>query len=103
MRAHSRTASWDASEARAQLVLPSVTKSSSRGIAGPLRIDVHLAPEDPRRVDLERRRAVEAAPGHAATCSVQYLSATSTGLFEQTGEHYGEIRYELSAKDGSAA
>ena len=27
---------------------------------------------------------------------VRYSDATSTGLFEQTSEHYGEIWYELS-------
>ena len=27
---------------------------------------------------------------------VRYSAATSTGLFEQTSEHYGEIWYELS-------
>jgi hypothetical protein len=29
---------------------------------------------------------------------VQYVSATSIGLFEQTAPHYGEIWYELGGK-----
>jgi hypothetical protein len=29
---------------------------------------------------------------------VNYVSATSTGLFEQTTDHYGEIWYELGSR-----
>jgi hypothetical protein len=29
---------------------------------------------------------------------VQYVSATSIGLFEQTNAHYGEIWYDLGGK-----
>ena len=29
---------------------------------------------------------------------VQYIANTSTGLFEQTAQHYGEIWYELGGK-----
>ena len=29
---------------------------------------------------------------------IRYVSATSVGLFEQTSEHYGEIRYELGGR-----
>src|SRR3954447_6681013 len=66
-------------------------------IRSPLRIEVHLAPEDPRRVDLEHkaiaklRRVVPKLQG-------EYVSATSIGLFEQTSPHYGEIWYEVGGR-----
>ena len=62
-----------------------------------MRVDAHFAPEDPRRSDLEHnafrklRRAIPRA-------RIAYTSATSTGLFEQTAEKYGEIWYELGGK-----
>jgi len=89
-------ASWDLSENRNNS-FPEPDEQALRRIAGPLRIEVHLAPEDPRRVDLERhalsklRRVV---PG----LQVQYVSATSIGLFEQTNAGYGEIWYELGGR-----
>jgi hypothetical protein len=89
-------ASWDLSENRNNS-FPEPDEQALRRIAGPLRIEVHLAPEDPRRVDLERhalsklRRVV---PG----LQVQYVSATSIGLFEQTNAGYGEIWYELGGQ-----
>ncbi len=60
----------------------------------PLAVEVHLAPEDPRRVDLDRNvlsKLRRVMPG----VSVHYVSSTSTGLFEQTADHYGEIWYQL--------
>ena len=54
----------------------------------------HLAPEDPRRVDLERH-ALSKLRRVIPSVQVQYVSATSIGLFEQTSAHYGEIWYEL--------
>lgn len=92
-RAH---ASWDLSESRAN----SFSRADERAlasIAAPLTIEVHLAPEDPRRVDLERRALSKLArvmPG----LDVRYVSATAIGLFEQTREGYGEIRYELGGR-----
>src|SRR4029453_14015546 len=64
-------------------------------IPGPIRINVHLAAEDPRRVDLEQR-ALSKLRRVRPDVKVRYTAATSTGLFEQTSEHYGEIWYELS-------
>jgi hypothetical protein len=62
-----------------------------------LRIEAHLAPEDPRRFDLElqtfsklRRTVPDVA--------IMYVSGTATGLFEQASEHYGEIWYDLGGK-----
>ncbi len=66
-------------------------------IRKPLAIEVHLAPEDPRRYDLDRnvltklRRVLK-------DVTVHYVSSTSTGLFEQTADHYGEIWYQLGVE-----
>jgi hypothetical protein len=68
-----------------------------RGIREPLRIVAHLAPEDPRRVDLERR-AVSKLRRVLPRLDVTYVSNTSTGLFEQANPHYGEIWYELRGR-----
>jgi len=87
------TASWDTSENR----MNSFSKADEqvlREIREPLEIEAHLAPEDPRRVDLEHRvfsKLRRAVPG----VRVRYVSATSVGLFEQASPHYGEVWYRL--------
>jgi hypothetical protein len=90
------TASWDLSEARSNS-FPRADEAALAGIPGPLTIEVHLAPEDPRRVDLERR-ALSKLRRVRPDVKVRYVSATSIGLFEQTSEGYGEIRYELGGR-----
>jgi hypothetical protein len=85
--------SWDLSENR----MNSFSRSDERALAqigAPLLIEVHLAPEDPRRVDLERR-ALSKLRRLMPRVQVQYISATSIGLFEQSNPHYGEISYDL--------
>ena len=67
-----------------ELVLASRTRRRSSSIREPLRIEVHLAPEDPRRVDLERRALSKLRRVHAEACRCSTSSATSIGLFEQT-------------------
>jgi len=62
-------------------------------IRTPLRIDAYLAPEDPRRLDLEHR-ALSKLRRVMPNVQVQYTSSTSIGLFEQTRDHYGEIWYD---------
>ena len=89
-------ASWDLSENR----MNSFSREDERvllGIQSPLRIEVHLAPEDPRRVDLEHR-ALSKLRRLMPKLRVDYVSATSIGLFEQTSAHYGEIWYELGGR-----
>lgn len=90
------TASWDLSEARSNS-FPRADEAALAGIPGPLTIEVHLAPEDPRRVDLERR-ALSKLRRVRPDLKVRYVSATSIGIFEQTSEGYGEIRYELGGR-----
>ena len=55
----------------------------------------HLAPEDPRRADLDRKAIAKLRRVHAGAAGAATSSATSIGLFEQTAPHYGEIWYEL--------
>jgi hypothetical protein len=66
-------------------------------IRTPLRIVAHLAPEDPRRIDLERR-AVSKLRRVLPHFTVEYVSNTTTGIFEQSNPHYGEIWYEMGGR-----
>jgi hypothetical protein len=90
------TASWDTSEARSN----SFSEADERvltHIHTPLRIEAHLAPEDPRRIDLEHR-ALSKLRRVLPKLRVQYVSGTSIGLFEQTSAGYGEIWYDLAGR-----
>ena len=88
--------SWDLSENRMNSFSEG-DEQALRKIQTPLRIEAHLAAEDPRRSDLERK-ALSKLRRVMPHVHVQYISATSTGLFEQTSPHYGEIWYELAGK-----
>jgi hypothetical protein len=90
------SASWDTSESRRNSFSAS-DAAALQSIKGDLRIEAHFAAEDPRRSDLERggfRKLRRALPG----VRIDYVSATSTGLFEQTSEKYGEIWYEMNGR-----
>jgi len=87
------TASRDLSENRMNS-FPRADEEALERIREPLRIEAHLAAEDPRRVDLERK-ALSKLRRVLPKMQVRYVANTSTGLFEQTTEHYGEIWYEL--------
>ncbi len=89
-------ASWDLSENRMNS-FPEADEQLLATIRAPLGIEVHLAPEDPRRSDLDRK-AIAKLRRVMPAVRVHYLSATSIGLFEQTAPHYGEIWYELGGK-----
>ena len=90
------TPSWDASESRANS-FPEPDEAALARINGPLHIEAHLAPEDPRRADLDRK-AIAKLRRVMPKVDVRYVSATSIGLFEQTSPHYGEIWYELGGR-----
>ena len=66
-------------------------------IRKPLSIEIHLAPEDPRRYDLDRN-VLSKLRRVLPDLSVHYVSATSTGLFEQASDHYGEIWYAFDGR-----
>ncbi|HTK28815.1 MAG TPA: hypothetical protein VL309_04660 [Vicinamibacterales bacterium] len=87
------TKSWDVSENRMSS-FPEADEAALARIREPLRIEAHLAPEDPRRSDLERR-ALSKLRRVMPHLQVDYVSATSIGLFEQTSAKYGEIWYDL--------
>jgi hypothetical protein len=88
--------SWDLSENRMNS-FPEPDERALASIRAPLGIEVHLAPEDPRRADLDRK-AIAKLRRVMPRCHVKYVSATSIGLFEQSAPHYGEIWYELGGK-----
>ena len=87
---------WDTSESRMNS-FAEPDENALRQIRQPLRIRAYLAPEDPRRVDLERQ-ALSKLRRVRPDVQVEYVSATSIGLFEQTSEHYGEVWYELGER-----
>jgi hypothetical protein len=88
--------SWDLSENR-MYSFPRPDEEALARIRSPLRIEVHLAPEDPRRVDLEHK-AIAKLRRIVPKLRVDYVSATSIGLFEQTSPHYGEVWYEVGGR-----
>jgi ABC-2 type transport system permease protein len=76
---------------------PEADQETLERIREPLRIEAHLAAEDPRRVDLERH-ALSKLRRVMPRVQVQYVANTTTGIFEQTSQHYGEIWYELGGR-----
>jgi hypothetical protein len=88
--------SWDTSESRGNS-FPESDERALRRIHAPLRIEAHLAPEDPRRSDLERQ-ALSKLRRVLPDVHIQYVSSSSIGLFEQTRPGYGEIWYELGGR-----
>jgi ABC-type transport system involved in multi-copper enzyme maturation permease subunit len=90
------SASWDLSENRMNS-FPEADEEALTHIRGPLRIEAHLAAEDPRRVDLERQ-ALSKLRRVLPRVEVRYVASTTTGIFEQTSQHYGEIWYELAGR-----
>jgi ABC-2 type transport system permease protein len=87
---------WDFSENRMNS-FPRPDQALLERIREPLRIEAHLAAEDPRRVDLERQ-ALSKLRRVLPKLQVQYIANTTTGLFEQTTQHYGEIWYDLGGR-----
>jgi hypothetical protein len=90
------TPSWDASEDRRNS-FSRADEAALRAVREPIAISVHLAAEDPRRLDLERgildklRRIFPAL-------RVTYSAGSRSGLFE--GERYGEIWYSIGSRTG---
>lgn len=89
-------ASWDTSESRSNS-FSQADEHALRQIHTQLRIEAHLAPEDPRRVDLEHH-ALSKLRRVMPNVRVQYISSTSIGLFEQTRAGYGEIWFDLGGR-----
>jgi hypothetical protein len=89
-------ATYDASEGRRNS-FSEADERALRQIHAPLRIEAHLAPEDPRRLDLENH-ALAKLRRIMPKLQVQYVAATSIGLFEQTRAGYGEIWYQMDGR-----
>jgi hypothetical protein len=90
------TTNWDLSENRMNS-FPEPDREILSHLREPLRIEAHLAAEDPRRVDLERH-ALSKLRRAMPKVQIAYVANTSTGLFEQTSQHYGEIWYDLGGR-----
>src|SRR5262249_49656664 len=90
------SASWDTSENRMNS-FSRPDEAALKQIHAPLHIEAHLAPEDPRRADLESR-AIAKLRRVLPKLQVEYVSATSIGLYEQASAHYGEIWYDLGGR-----
>jgi hypothetical protein len=91
--------SWDLSDGRINS-FRRVDEDLLRSIRQPVTIEVHLAPEDPRRIEYERN-VLSKLRRIMRDLRVEYVSSTSTGLFEQSDEHYGEIRYQMMFLQGT--
>jgi hypothetical protein len=89
-------ASWDASENRRNS-FSEPEQEALEHIRAPLRIEAHMAPQDPRRFDLEHH-ALSKLRRVMPDVRVTYVSTTSIGLYEQTGQGYGEIWYDLGGR-----
>lgn len=90
------SSSWDVSE-NERNSLPFEERELLSGIAAPLRITAYLAPEDPRRFELERQM-LSKLRRTMPKLTVEYVSQSTTGLFEQARANYGEIHYDLGGK-----
>jgi ABC-2 type transport system permease protein len=88
--------SWDASESR-QNSFGEPEQEALEALPAPLAIDIHLSPQDPRRRQFERgplAKLKRATP----YLKVTYSARTSSGLYEQTDNGYGEIRYTMAGR-----
>jgi len=85
-------ASWDVSENRRNS-FSEAEETALRQIRDPLRVTVHLAPEDPRLTDLDRN-VLSKLQRILDQVQIDYAAHTRAGLFE--GDHYGEIWYDIA-------
>ncbi len=84
--------SWDMTEDRRNS-FADADMTALRTIRAPLRVEAHLAPEDPRRADLER--SVLAKLRRVMDVDVAYTSTGATGMFEKPDSRYGEVWYQI--------
>jgi hypothetical protein len=84
--------SWDLTEDR-RYSFAAADAAALSGIAAPLQIEVRLAPEDPRRTDLER--GVLAKLRRVMHVEVTYVATGRTGMFERPDARYGEVWYQI--------
>jgi hypothetical protein len=89
--------SWDTSENRMNS-FSRIDEQKLRRITEPLSVTAYLAAEDPRRTDLERH-TISKLRRTMRSFDITYVSRTSTGLFEQSADRYGEIHYRLGNRE----
>ena len=87
--------SWDLTEDRRHS-FASADAAALRSIKEPLLVEVHLAPEDPRRADLER--SVLAKLRRVMRVEATYAATSATGMFEKPDSRYGEVWYQIGAQ-----
>jgi len=87
--------SWDFSESRDNS-FPEADEELLRKLP-PLRIEAHLAQEDPRRLEIERR-AFSKLRRAMHNVEIRYVSNTSIGLMEESRPHYAEIWYQAQGR-----
>ena len=87
---------WDLSENRRNSFSAGDEAALAR-IRQPLRVIVYLSPEDPRLLDLDRNILAKLAR-ILPDFEVVYATRSRSGLFEASGDHYGEVWYELGGR-----
>ena len=87
---------WDLSENRRNS-FSEAEETALEKIREPLRVTVFLAPEDPRLIDLDRG-ILSKLERILPAVDVRNASHSQTGLFEGSGDHYGEIWYEMRGR-----
>jgi hypothetical protein len=87
---------WDLSENRRNS-FPIADEASLRQIRQPLAVTVFLSPEDPRLMDLDRNILGKLSRIMPAV-NVTYAAHTRSGLFAASGDHYGEVWYQLAGR-----
>ena len=73
---------------------PEPQQEAIERVARPIRVEVHLAPQDARRAAFDRGPLAKLRRLRPDTV-VSYVAHTSTGLYEQADPGYGEIRYSI--------
>jgi ABC-2 type transport system permease protein len=87
---------WDLSENRRNS-FSAADEAALAGIRQPLRITVFLSAEDPRLLDLDRNilaKLTRILPD----VEIVHAAHSRSGLFEGSGDHYGEVWYELGGR-----
>jgi hypothetical protein len=96
--ASSSHAGWDLSEDRRNS-FPRADEAVLRHIGQPVRVTVHLAPEDPRLADLETN-VLAKLRRVMPRFEVDQAAGSRTGLFEKADSNYGEVWYQVGQRRG---
>jgi ABC-2 type transport system permease protein len=87
---------WDLSENRRNSFSAADEAALAR-IRQPLRVTVFLSAEDPRLMDLDRNILAKLAR-ILPEVEIVHAAHSRSGLFEGSGDHYGEVWYELGGR-----